>query len=347
MTRRVSAPVFHVIASGAKQSISRLAETWIASSQEAPRNDGVGFDLHCQTARGCTFAFSRHGLPEACGSFRPLENEEGAGKAGCALHPRSRVQVCAKKCAHEHTGEAEALRLSLRDGLTAYFGLSPVNGLCCHRRPQKPGFLRTWRQHRGARTTRLRRTRRLRSSVTALASTASHRAFVTIATRPSHRVRRAESKTNSPPSLSDLFFSEGLDEANRVDIAGEFSLNAHAAIELKSPPPHRLATGTNIVGIEALQSNGRSSARTSNCGLTQRSASMNLCRTLGGSGHRSVAFLRHHPAERSHVARSFRPNPELSASPSPSSPPLPDSPSPNPGAAALAGFHAAPSRTAR
>ena len=172
----------------------------------------------------------------------PLENQEGAGKAGCALHPRSRVQVCAKKCAHEHTGEAEALRLSLRDGLTAYFVLSPVNGLSCHRRPQKPGFLRTWRQHRGARTTRLRRTRQLRSSVTALASTASHRAFVTIATRPSHRVRRAESKTNSPATLSDLFFPAGLDEANRVDIAGEFSLNAHAAIESKSPPPHRLAT---------------------------------------------------------------------------------------------------------
>ena len=172
----------------------------------------------------------------------PSKIEEGAGKAGCALHPRSRVQVCAKKCAHEHTGEAEALRLSLRDGLTAYFVLSPVNGLCCHRRPQKPGFLRTWRQHRGARTTRLRRTRQLRSSVTALASTASHRAFVTIATRPSHRVRRAESKTNSPAALSDLFFPAGLDEANRVDIAGEFSLNAHAAIESKSPPPHRLAT---------------------------------------------------------------------------------------------------------
>jgi hypothetical protein len=50
----------------------------------------------------------------------PSKIEEGAGKAGCALHPRSRVQVCAKKCAHEHTGEAEALRLSLRDGLTAY-----------------------------------------------------------------------------------------------------------------------------------------------------------------------------------------------------------------------------------
>ena len=65
----------------------------------------------------------------------PSKIEEGAGKAGCALHPRSRVQVCAKESAHEHTGEAEALRLSLRGGLTAYFVLSSVNGLSCHRRP--------------------------------------------------------------------------------------------------------------------------------------------------------------------------------------------------------------------
>ena len=169
-----------------------------------------------------------------------LSKRRGRRESRVRAAPAVSRANCAKKCAHEHTGPAEAFRLSLRDGLTAYFGLSPVNGLCCHRRPQKPGFLRTWRQHRGARTTRLRRTRQLRSSVTALASTASHRAFVTIATRPSHRVRRAESKTDSPPSLSDLFFSEGLDEAKRVDIADEFSLNAHAPL-VEIVASHRLA----------------------------------------------------------------------------------------------------------
>jgi hypothetical protein len=55
---------------------------------------------------------------------RPLQSE-GAGKAGCALHPRSRVQLC-KKHAHEHTGPAEAIRLSLRSGFTAYHALSPA-----------------------------------------------------------------------------------------------------------------------------------------------------------------------------------------------------------------------------
>ena len=35
---------------------------------------------------------------------------------------------CANKNAHEHTGSAEAFRPSLRNGFTAYFVLSPVNG---------------------------------------------------------------------------------------------------------------------------------------------------------------------------------------------------------------------------
>ena len=47
---------------------------------------------------------------------------------------------CANMCirkAHEHTGSAEAIRPSLRNGFTAYFVLSPVIGLSCHRRPRE------------------------------------------------------------------------------------------------------------------------------------------------------------------------------------------------------------------
>src|SRR5206468_6038833 len=36
--------------------------------------------------------------------------------------------ICANKTAHEHTGSAETLRPSLRNGFTAYSELSPVNG---------------------------------------------------------------------------------------------------------------------------------------------------------------------------------------------------------------------------
>ena len=50
--------------------------------------------------------------------------------------------ICANKNAHEHTGSAETLRPSLRNGFTAYSALSPVNGLSCHRRPQEACFSR-------------------------------------------------------------------------------------------------------------------------------------------------------------------------------------------------------------
>src|SRR6202012_1197972 len=38
-----------------------------------------------------------------------------------------------KENAHEHTGSAEGVRPSLRNGFTAYFVLSPAIGLSCHR----------------------------------------------------------------------------------------------------------------------------------------------------------------------------------------------------------------------
>ena len=79
------------------------------------------------TTSECEFAISRHALSEVCIFVSPLRKTEGAGKTGCALHPRSRVQTV-RKNAHEHTGSAETLRPSLRNGFTAYFVLSPVNG---------------------------------------------------------------------------------------------------------------------------------------------------------------------------------------------------------------------------
>ena len=69
------------------------------------------------------------------GHTRP--SREGAGKTGCALHPRSHVQRKTKN-AHEQTGSAETLRPSLRNGLRLIFVLSPARpGLVCHRRPQE------------------------------------------------------------------------------------------------------------------------------------------------------------------------------------------------------------------
>jgi hypothetical protein len=48
------------------------------------------------------------------------QKTEGAGKTGCALHPRSRVQ-CAQKNAHTSIQvQRRTLRPSLRNGFTAY-----------------------------------------------------------------------------------------------------------------------------------------------------------------------------------------------------------------------------------
>jgi len=47
-----------------------------------------------------------------------------------------------KKCAHEHTGPAESIRPSLRNGFTAYSALSLVN------RALLPPWQATMREHR-------------------------------------------------------------------------------------------------------------------------------------------------------------------------------------------------------
>jgi len=109
---------------------------------------------------------------------------EGAGKTGCTLHPRSRVQDAHSKSAHEHTGTDGASRPSLRSGLTAYFVLSPENGSFASVAAQgvNPTQLDASTAASGPHDFAVRFMRvRLAHS----ASTASHRAFVTIATRPS------------------------------------------------------------------------------------------------------------------------------------------------------------------
>jgi hypothetical protein len=72
-------------------------------------------------------SFSRHGFARGFQFRSRLKKKEGAGKTGCALHPRSHVQCASKENAHEHTGSAETLRPSLRNGFTTYIVLSLVN----------------------------------------------------------------------------------------------------------------------------------------------------------------------------------------------------------------------------
>ena len=79
--------------------------------------------------------------PSFANSFAPKERAQGRPGARCTRGLVCNVHL--KKSAHEHTGSAETLRPSLRDGFTAYFVLSPVTGLCCHRRSQEA--LASWK----------------------------------------------------------------------------------------------------------------------------------------------------------------------------------------------------------
>ena len=76
-------------------------------------------------------AFSRRDAPEACPSLVP----SGGGSRECRVHaaPAVSCAIAQSKCAHEHTGTAEALRHSLRSGFTAYAALSPETNSSCLR----------------------------------------------------------------------------------------------------------------------------------------------------------------------------------------------------------------------
>jgi hypothetical protein len=100
----------------AKQSISRQEE----------RMDCFVASLLAMTV-GYNFAFSRHKTPELLKSFRPPENR-GRREDRVRAAPAVSRAIVQNKTAHEHTGSAETLRPSPRNGFTAYFALTPVTG---------------------------------------------------------------------------------------------------------------------------------------------------------------------------------------------------------------------------
>jgi len=133
---------------------------------------------------------------------------------------------------------AEASRPSLRNGFTAYFVLSPVNGSIPPCRAEASA--RFDDQHRGVRTTRLRRTRRAHSSCAPFASTASHRTFVTIASRPSLGETRSNA-ADLPDALSGIFLCEGWNRFSGDCPSGSFAvIPGRAKHEPESILPHDL-----------------------------------------------------------------------------------------------------------
>src|ERR1700712_4182087 len=94
----------------------------------APRNDGgeTG-DLHFKQ-RDDVRLHSRDALrPRFAGNFPPSPTR-GRREDRVRAAPAVSRADCTQQSAHEHTGSAETLRPSLRNGFTAYSELSPENG---------------------------------------------------------------------------------------------------------------------------------------------------------------------------------------------------------------------------
>ena len=111
-----------VIASEAKQSI-------------LPRK----VSLDCFASLAMTWrvsVFPRRETPESCKFIRPRKSE-GAGNAGCTLHPRSRVQKMHKEAHTSIQVQRRQSDIPCAMVLTVSFVLSSATGLSCHRRSRE------------------------------------------------------------------------------------------------------------------------------------------------------------------------------------------------------------------
>jgi hypothetical protein len=177
-----------------------VKEEWIASSAS----------LLAMTVDGYDFAISRREAPEVLHFVVP-PRIQGAGTAGCAPHPRSRVQLAQRKRTRAYRFGG-GIRLSLRNGFTAYFVLAPVTGLLAtvitriapHNLTPAPG--------RQAHTTSPYAT--ARSSFAAAASTATRPNVCDDGQRPSDGTGCGSSRTDLGESKSGIFSLAGLDQAH-------------------------------------------------------------------------------------------------------------------------------------
>jgi hypothetical protein len=139
-------------------------------------------------------------------------------------------------------------RHSLRDGFNAYFVLSPVTGLFCHRRLRN-----TFRQldasvgasgpHDFAVRFKLRSSTR-RQSVHRIPRPTS----VTIAIRPSCGNGMAEiSGGDLPDGTSEIFLQGGLDDPNHVERPQQFAVYAHAISRASGPRCQAALSQTELI----------------------------------------------------------------------------------------------------
>jgi hypothetical protein len=140
------------------------------------------------------------------------------------------VQRCASRNAHEHTGSAEAIRPSLRNGFTAYFVLSLATGLFCHHRQRDakntPGIIANLTPATGRQDHTTSPYESL--AVRPRAKNARRRGlrpphpvptFVTMANAPLPGTGRLIEATDLPPMKTEIFLQRGLDTQISVERA--------------------------------------------------------------------------------------------------------------------------------
>ena len=87
-----------------------------------------------RASAGHTSALSRPNSPELCKDNVPRKTE-GAGKAGCPMHPQPRTQQKSARVSSPQV-HRNSPGLPCAMVLTAYTALSPATNSSCHRRPR-------------------------------------------------------------------------------------------------------------------------------------------------------------------------------------------------------------------
>ena len=211
-----------------------------------------------------TSASSRHVSPELCPFVCPRKSR---GRRECrgVRCPRGLVRKKVESDAHEHTGSAETLRHSLRDGLTAYAKLAPAtnsvlvtvaDGLTagsyrlvrlrlrrldishgCQAHLVLPYATRLLRPRAQSGIAPVVRTLCPLTGKPALRPPHAPNAAASTATcsndrddgrRPSWRNRMAHLTVDLGQARSGMFFRAGLDGWNRVDLVEEIRLGAQS-----------------------------------------------------------------------------------------------------------------------
>jgi hypothetical protein len=192
---------------------------------------GPGSAAHhrCAALRpGHATAFPRREIRPGSDKYLTLD-KEGAGNAGCLVHPQPRVRM---KKAHErsHYRYAETIRHSLRDGFTVSFVLSPETWLFCLRRRRDAKHHRQLDTCLGVSGPHDFAVR-IDIARLAISTRPSHPAprFVTIGRNaPLSRDRMARTSIyDLPDEQSAIFFAGGLDDPNQIESPKENSVCAH------------------------------------------------------------------------------------------------------------------------